>query len=569
MMQRLKSLMLALLRGFASPVLKELRAMDGKLDGKLDGKFAALSGRVDHVVDRLAEIEQHFQTERHNLHQIVDQKQDLHTRLLNEANDKHDTQLAYLKHTDQGQNFSVYLPFGEALRPEFHLILRRVLCGDYPFILRHAEQLFTEVLIDHLNPGGIWRLQRDVAQFAALEGRPARHAASPAQESSAPLAICIVSGCFPSQMHGGGGRLLDIIDELAPNHRIDLFSHYNPALDESSLALLQGKLGHIKLVEDYEALTVQNVEAWLRSINRDLGFYDVIQLEYPQTVRFINPLRKYGKRIGFTFMECLSKSHAVKVNAVLESGDYEQVSAQARAFWAAVADEKHALDNADFCVAVTDDDAQFLKRLSPCPTCVVPTCLSRRLILDEAARLGEVSSEGQSVVFIGFFGHWPNLEAMQWYLSAIHPIVKARVPGYHFTIVGSGDVGPVRALCTDDATVTVTGKVESIVPYILKAKVCVSPLVSGAGIRGKQNQYAALGRPSVTTSIGNMGLPYAQGESVMIADQAADFAESVIRLLTDDALYAKIQQEARTIALARYTWPPHLDRLLALYRGQL
>lgn len=534
-----------ILRIIFGPILNDISAVDAKV-----GNLAA---QVDRLIQ--ADLE-------------ADLKVDLHTRLMNEANDKHDTMLNYLKHTYHNQNFSVYAHFGEVLLPEFIHILQRTLGNDFPVIQRNAKQLFTEILIDHLMPGGIWRLQHDIAQFPhATSEVKVLPLITSSPVSSASLKICIVSGCFPSLMHGGGGRLLDIITELSINHQIDLYTHYNPGLDASSLDLIEDKLVHVKLVEDYHLFSVSAVESWFRSINRDVGYYDVIQLEYPQTVRFINPLRKYGKRVGFTFMECLAKSHTEKLDATLSVGDYDTISQQIRDFWMAMANEKYALDNADFCIAVTDEDAKFLQRLSPCPTHIIPTCLSRSVILEEAAKYIDVQSKENEVVFIGFFGHWPNIEAMEWYLSAIHPLIKAQLPGYHLTIVGSGDVTKLIQLSEGDNTVTVTGKVDSIVPYILKAKVCVSPLVSGAGIRGKQNQYAALGRPSVTTSIGNNGLLYRQEESVLIADKPSDFAGAVVRLLTDDKMYAKIQQQAQEIALENYSWPKHLEKMLVLYRG--
>lgn len=551
----LKSIANSILRTLFRPILKDLQ--------RVEERVANLTAQVDHLiqVDVKAEVK--------SRHQAIDDKQDLHTRLLNEANDKHNSQLNYLKHTYQNQNFSLYAHFGEALRPDFHAILHQVLGNDFPTIQQHAEQLFTDILISHLRPGGIWRLQHDISQFTKSPAPPPdlSNASFPTGGAPTSLKICIISGCFPSLMHGGGGRLLDIITELATDHNIDLFTHFNPGLDTSSLELIKGKLDHIKLVEDYESLTVAAVESWLRSINRDLGYYDVIQLEYPQTIHFITPLRKYGKRIGFTFMECLAKSHTEKLQTVLETADYEHISSQATAFWTALADERYALDNADFCIAVTDDDAHFLQRLSPHPTHIVPTCLSRYSITEAATNFSDMQPKEHSVMFVGFFGHWPNIEAMEWYLTAIHPLVKAAVPDYHFTIVGSGDVTKLIRLCAGDKTVAVTGQVESIVPYILKAKVCISPLVSGAGIRGKQNQYAALGRPSVTTSIGNNGLPYTHGESVMIADNASDFAKSIIALLTDETLYNTVQKQAQSIALDNYTWPKHLETLLTLYRG--
>lgn len=544
----LKSTIRALLRILLGPVLRELAELEEKL------------GQLALKVDNLTPIKEDL----HNRHLHIDRKQDLHTRLLSESNDKHDTQLNYLKHTHLNQNFSIQAPLGDALRPQFLSLLHRVLGADYQLIQAHAEQLFSDVLIGHLNPGGIWRLQEEIGQFF-LPPSPPRPV--PAPNKSSPLKICIVSGCFPSLMHGGGGRLFDIIAELSATHHLDLFTHYNPALDASSLDQIRSKVEHLKLVEDYELLTVEAVAAWLRAINRDVAFYDIIQLEYPQTVKFIQPLRKYGKRIGFTFMECLAKSHTEKLQAVLAARDYNRISTQAKEFWTALADEKYALEHTDFSIAVTDDDAGFLHRLSTKPPHIVPTCLSRFAILDEAIKYREVQPAEKSVIFIGFFGHWPNLEAMEWYLTSIHPLVKVKIPDYHFTIVGSGEVNKLHQLSAGDQTVTVAGQVESIVPHILQAKVCISPLISGAGIRGKQNQYAVLGRPSVTTTIGNMGLVYTHGDSVLIADQAEEFAAAIVHLLTDQALYLCLQKRAQELALANYTWPKHLAKLLAIYQG--
>jgi len=147
-------------------------------------------------------------------------------------------------------------------------------------------------------------------------------------------------------------------------------------------------------------------------------------------------------------------------------------------------------------------------------------------------------------------------------------LVKKAIPDYKIYIVGCGNLLKLHELTDGDSSVVITGPVESVVPYILKAKICISPLISGAGIRGKQNQYSVLGRPSVTTSIGNKGLIYKNEDSVLVADEPHDFAKAMIRLLTDEELYGAIQKKAKKIAMDNYTWKAHINELESIYRGQ-
>ncbi len=565
-MPLLKNLLIKLyhtgaIRYFRSETKRKLTSILTPVQNTLNAHSANLNNLLD-ITNALAQQQrQHL-----SLMKLAEDKQDLHTRLLNEANNKHNDQLHFLKDVHDRQGFSAYLIYREELLEKFISVTQAILADSFPLIQQYIEPIFTEILIGLMTPGGIWQFRETIQAFQKLPPQEEPHPVIRPAKPSTPLKILIVSGCFPSIMHGGGGRLLDIILELSKDHQVDLFTHYNQEQDESSLQLLQGKVDNIHLVTDFSKLNIQTVASWLRTINRAAKYYDIIQLEYPQTIRFIPHLRQYGRKIGFTFMECLSLSYTEKLEETLRISNNNSISTYARLFWEAVADEKFAMEEADYTISVTSKDANFLGRLSNRPTHIIPTCVSNFAILDEAQNC-TFKQEKNSVLFVGFFGHWPNKEAVEWYLSNIHPKIRKAIPGYIFTIVGSGDVTDIREITKGDDSVVVTGMVESVVPYILKSKVCVSPLISGAGIRGKQNQYAALGRPSVTTSIGNKGLPYKNNESVLIADSASDFAKSVINLLCDKTLYNKLQDNATEIATANYTWPVHVANLLKIYQA--
>ena len=111
------------------------------------------------------------------------------------------------------------------------------------------------------------------------------------------------------------------------------------------------------------------------------------------------------------------------------------------------------------------------------------------------------------------------------------PQVRRAVPQVRLSIVGANPT-PWLLRQQNGHDITVEGQVDDIRPAIQRAAVCLAPLVSGAGIRTKVIQYAALRRPCVATSIAAADLLFVDGESVAIADDAAAMAARTIHLLS-------------------------------------
>ena len=222
----------------------------------------------------------------------------------------------------------------------------------------------------------------------------------------------------------------------------------------------------------------------------------------------------------------------------------------------------------DFSIAVTREDADFSANLAQVRPEIVWTGLSS-LLLDEciSPKVRDQAPEGPFAAFVGFFGHPPNIEGMSWYIRSIHSSVCLAVPGYKLLVIGSGDTSSLRALVQDDPRIIFTGRVDDLASEIRRAAVCIAPLISGAGIRGKINQYSACERPTVSTTIGAAGMPYVSGDSIFIADQAADFSRRIIELLRDEALRAKMAKRAKDLVAQHFSWPPIIRQLESIYYG--
>jgi glycosyltransferase involved in cell wall biosynthesis len=102
--------------------------------------------------------------------------------------------------------------------------------------------------------------------------------------------------------------------------------------------------------------------------------------------------------------------------------------------------------------------------------------------------------------------------------------------------------------------VQVTGRVAQIGPWFARSRMLVVPLRIGGGTRLKILEAMAHGLPVVTTSLGCAGLDVEHGRDIVVADDHAEFARWVDRLLGDDALACRIGMGGRCTVQRHYDW---------------
>ena len=111
-----------------------------------------------------------------------------------------------------------------------------------------------------------------------------------------------------------------------------------------------------------------------------------------------------------------------------------------------------------------------------------------------------------------------------------------------FFVVGSDPLESILRLDSD--TIKVTGYVKDVEPYFENCRVFVAPLRYGAGMKGKIGQSMAYGLPVVTTTIGAEGIGLKNEINALISDEPEEFADSVIRLYSDEELWNGISLNA-------------------------
>ena len=72
--------------------------------------------------------------------------------------------------------------------------------------------------------------------------------------------------------------------------------------------------------------------------------------------------------------------------------------------------------------------------------------------------------------------------------------------------------------------------------------------------------------PVVSTTIGAEGLPVKDGETILIADEAAEFAEAVARVLKSEKLRKNLSKQSRNLLLQNHSWDRVISNFLELIR---
>ena len=145
----------------------------------------------------------------------------------------------------------------------------------------------------------------------------------------------------------------------------------------------------------------------------------------------------------------------------------------------------------------------------------------------------------RDLVFVGGFRHPPNVDAVRWFVGEVLPRIRERLPGIRFHCIG-GDVPPEVEALAEAPGVLVHGHVPDIAPYMDGCRLALAPLRYGAGVKGKVNLSMAHGQPVVATRCAVEGMHLVDGHDVLVADDAAGFADAVVRAHDDRALWERL-----------------------------
>lgn len=191
--------------------------------------------------------------------------------------------------------------------------------------------------------------------------------------------------------------------------------------------------------------------------------------------------------------------------------------------------------------------------------------LGKGVVLKNGIEVSEIKRKDPSennIMFLGNMEYQPNIDAVDYFIKGIFPLISKKVRDVKFHIVGKN---PRKIKKYASKNVIVTGFVKDLNEYFSKCKVFSAPLRLGSGIQNKVLEALNNEIPVVTTSIVNKGIEAKEGKEMMVADNAKEFADKVIKLLKDGKFRKKLSSNGKKFLKKNYSWDKiykELDKII-------
>jgi succinoglycan biosynthesis protein ExoO len=204
-------------------------------------------------------------------------------------------------------------------------------------------------------------------------------------------------------------------------------------------------------------------------------------------------------------------------------------------------EEMRLLARADAVLAIQAEEAEVVRGLLPGHRVVLAPMAVRPVPAPQPGT-------GRTVLFVGS-NTAPNLDGLRWFFEEVWPAIRVEEPGAVLEIAGTVNAGFDAA----PEGARFLGRVPDLGPLYGRAAVVVSPLRAGSGLKVKLVEALGQGKAIVATGTTLQGVESLAGPAVLRADEAAPFAEAVLRLLRDDALRAAHAQAALAAAQTHFS----------------
>ena len=221
--------------------------------------------------------------------------------------------------------------------------------------------------------------------------------------------------------------------------------------------------------------------------------------------------------------------------------------------------ESQIIKQVDAVVPVTDQDSDKFKHLH---SKGIYKTIPAGIDLDTWKFSPSTST--QRWYHIGSMEWHANVEAVDWYINQIHPLIAKKWNNYSLNLAGKG-INAKEFNSIDQ--VEVIKDVEDAYQFVKSCDVCVVPLKSGSGIRLKILEAMAAGKLVVSTTIGAQGIDYVDRKHLIIADTPSEFSTLFQKLNNNQIEFTSIVKNARKLIEDNYSTKALAKKQLLFYQS--
>ncbi|ADU13935.1 glycosyltransferase [Asticcacaulis excentricus] len=199
--------------------------------------------------------------------------------------------------------------------------------------------------------------------------------------------------------------------------------------------------------------------------------------------------------------------------------------------------ELEVINAVDFTVVPSTLEARILNELLPdTPVEVFP-------YMTEFVGTDVPYANRKDIMFLGGFGHTPNQDAVEYFMEAIWPHLKRKLPEARYIIAGANPPDKIREYADD--RVLVTGMIDDLGPWFDRCRVFAASIRFGAGVKGKVSTAMAHGLPVVATTCAAEGMSLVDHEHFILADDPIEFANAIVELYCDEDKWTNMSKQGQ------------------------
>jgi sugar transferase (PEP-CTERM/EpsH1 system associated) len=214
----------------------------------------------------------------------------------------------------------------------------------------------------------------------------------------------------------------------------------------------------------------------------------------------------------------------------------------------------------DALTIITDADRKLLKSPRKEEVYIIPNGVAESYFT-----YPQPKEKPYDILFSGAMSYAPNIDAAEYLIKEIMPLVWEKKPNVKIAIAGGG--APISLQKEANERIIMPGWVDDMKEYYSQTKIFIAPMRIGTGLQNKLLEAMAMNVACITSPLANQALKAKDKEEILIADNAKAYADCIIDFLDNEQLSSKIANAGKDYVFNEYSWENSCEKLSNIFKN--